>query len=155
MNLGCTLLWFIFVSSVSFGATLKNTDLYFKTCLRQALHKNTPPDRDNAKKICLNKFVEIPLSSCLVEAKKMEYLTNSEEALKSCYYARPHAWSAKNCLNVAKKLHTTLDRDSMRLDCLSQLESLQNTGNKSCLIISESFEQLHYKERYKQVCQEN
>ncbi len=85
----------------------------------------------------------------------MEYLTNSEEALKSCYYARPQAWGARNCLNVAKKLHTTLDRDSMRLDCISQLESLQNSGNKSCLIISEAFEQLHYKERFKQVCQEN
>ncbi len=154
MKLVCTLLWFTFVSSISLSKELKTIDLRFKTCLKQALVKNSPPDRDSSKMICLDKFVGIPLSSCLNESKKLEYLTNSEVALKNCYYSRPQSWSASNCLDVAKKLHTVLDRDNMRLDCFSQLES-QQPSRKNCLMVSKSFEQSHYKERYQQVCQEN
>ena len=151
MKLGCTLLWIIFVSSVGLAAEVKTADLQFRTCVKQALRKNSPPDRDNAKIICLEKFVNIPLSICLDEAKKMEYLTNTEEAYKSCYYSRPQMWTARNCLAVAKRLHTLDDRDSMRLDCFNELES-QQPSKKNCSMVSESFEQLHYKERFKQVC---
>lgn len=154
MKLGCTLLWIIFVSSIGFGANLKAVELHFHTCLRQALRKSSPPARDNAKFICLEKFVSIPFSSCLKEARRMEYLSNSEEALKSCYYSRSLVWNTRNCLNVAKKLHTVIDRDRMRLDCFSQLDA-QQMSRKNCLLISESFEQTHYKERFKQVCEEN
>ena len=153
MKLGCTLLWIIFMSSVGFAAQVNPLDLQFRACVKQALRKNSPPDRDNSKIVCLEKFVGIPFSTCLIEAKKMEYLSTSEEAYKSCYYSRPKMWSARNCLNVAKKLHTLADRDSMRLDCFSELES-QQASKKDCLMVSESFEQLHYKERFKQVCQD-
>lgn len=154
MKLVCTLLWFIFMSSTGFGAQADSVNLAFKSCLRHSLHKNSPPDRDNAKFICLERFVGIPLDTCLNEAMKMEYLSNSQEALKSCYYSRPRIWNARRCLDVAKKLHTISERDNMRMDCFSQLES-ERMSRVKCLMITESFEQLHYKERFKQVCQEN
>lgn len=144
---------FIFVSSVSFGLPTETSDLSFRTCLRQGLRKNSPPDRDNAKLICLEKFTSISLLTCSLEAKKMEYLSNTEKALKSCYFSRPRAWNTMNCLNVAKKMSLMTDRDNVRLDCFSQLE-LQQMSRKNCFKIYNSFEQMHYKERYQQVCQE-
>lgn len=142
----------IFLPVMGMGAENASKEILFKSCLKQSLRKNSPPQRDNAKFICLEKFVSIPLSLCLHEAEKMEYLSNTQEALKSCYYSRSQEWNPRNCLAVAKKLHTFIDRDNMRLDCFSQLESQRNT-EKNCLMILESFEQLHYKERFKQVCQ--
>lgn len=153
MKLASTLIWFIFVSSVSFGYQADSVELRFQSCSKQALRKKTPPDRDNAKFICLGKFKGISLSQCLKEAGKMEYLLNSQEALKSCYYSRPQLWNVKRCLDVAKMLHTSIDRDNMRLDCVSQIE-LQQISQDNCLKVSQSFEQLHYKERFKQACQE-
>jgi hypothetical protein len=151
MNAGCKLLWILFVSSVCFGSGANSADLHFRSCLKQALRKNSPPERDNARSFCLEKFGSVSLSTCSNEATKMEYRSNSEEALKNCYYARPQEWSARSCLNVAKKLLTMLDRDNMRLDCFSQLES-QDNNTKNCTMISESFEQPEYEKRYKQVC---
>jgi hypothetical protein len=158
MKLGCTLLCFIFMSAVALAASSETrvnaSELHFRSCLKQSMRKNSPPERDDSKLICLEKFVGVTLSSCLGEAKKLEYLTNSEEAYKTCYYSRPQVWNTRNCLDVAKKLHTFIDRDGMRLDCFSQLES-QQTSRKNCLMVAVSFEQLHYRERFKQVCQEN
>ena len=150
-------MWITFlVSSVSLGAITPSPMVLLQSCLKQSLRQNSPPDRDNARFVCLEKFVKVPLSVCEKEAQKMEYLTNTEEALKNCYYSRPESFNTRNCLDVAKKLHTSLDRDSMRLDCMSALESqIESSKNKNCLMIANSFEQLHYKERFKQVCQEN
>lgn len=89
----------------------------------------------------------------------MEYVTNSEEAKRLCYFSKPLAWSVNNCLGVAKSLHTAVDRDAMRLDCLEQL--LVQPGNQtkmtqvSCLKIAKSFEQVHHRERFAQVCADN
>jgi hypothetical protein len=153
MKLGCMLMLLIFLSSVSFGALTKPIDLLFKTCLRQSLQKSSPPDRDNARFVCFEKFPHTPFSTCLDEAKKMEYMSNAEEAMKNCYYSRPQVWSARNCLDVAKKLHTALERDDMRLDCFSEFQA-QGTQS-TCSMIANSFEQTYYKERFKQVCQDN
>ncbi len=154
MKLVCKLLLIIFVSSVGFGANPKIQDRSLKVCLKQAMNQKNPPDRDNAKLFCLEKFSGASFSTCLDEAKKLEYLTNSQEALKSCYFSRPKIWSARNCVGVAKQLHTIVDRDSMCLDCISQLEARQ-ISFINCMKISDSFEQLHYKERFEQVCQKN
>ena len=153
MKLVYTLLWFIFMSCVSFGSTAGTADLRYQTCAKQALRKKSPPERDQAKLICLDKMKGISFSKCLSEATKMEYLSTTQEAIKSCYYRRPQIWNAKSCLEVARRLYTSLDRDNMRLDCLSQLESKQ-VSRASCLRVTQAFEQLHYRERFEQVCQE-
>ncbi len=153
MKLVCTLLCFIFVSSVSFGLTAGSADIRYQSCAQQALRKKSPPERDHAKSICLDRIKGISLKKCLREAEKMEYLLTTQEALKSCYYARPQIWNSKSCLEVARRLYTSLDRDNMRLDCLSQMESKQ-ISRASCLRVTQAFEQLHYRERFEQVCQE-
>ncbi len=152
MKLGFTLLWFICLSSIGFGYEAKALDYRFKVCLKQALKKNTPPDRDNAKLICLEKFKTIPFSICSQEAMKMEYLVNSQEALQNCYFSRPQMWTTRRCLAVAEKLHTALERDSMRLNCVDQLEQ-QRRDWRTCKKISDAFEQTHHKERVRQTCE--
>ncbi len=153
MKLVCTLLWFIFMFSVSLGSAAGTADLSYQSCAQQALRKKSPPERDHAKLTCLERVRGISFSKCLSEARKMEYLSSTQEALKSCYYGRPNIWNAKSCLEVARRLYTSLDRDNMRLDCLSQLES-KEISRASCLRVTRSFEQLHYRERFEQVCQE-
>ncbi len=153
MKPDCTLLWIIlFVSSVSWSAPAPTAEKLMGHCLKQALHKNSPPDRDNARSVCLGKYTQVSLSRCLSEAGKMEYLLNADEAYKDCYYSRSRDWNTRSCLRVAKKLYTMWDRDSMRLDCYSQLES--QFSFKNCSVIANSFEQMHYKERFRQACRD-
>ncbi len=153
MKLVCTLLCLILMSSVSLGLTAGSVDLRYQSCAQQALRKKSPPERDHAKLICLEKVKGISFEKCLSEAEKMEYLSTTQEALKSCYYGRPQIWNSKSCLEVSRRLYTSLDRDNMRLDCFSQMESKQ-VSRANCLRVTQAFEQSHYRERFKQVCQE-
>jgi hypothetical protein len=155
MKLVCMLMWVVLLSSLGFAAVPKSVHLEFKSCLSAALKKISPPQRDNAKFICLEKFKGISFSTCFKEARKMEYITNSEEAKRLCYYSKPLAWSVGNCLGVAKSLHTILDRDAMRLDCLEQLGNQFRMTQVSCLKIAKSLEQAHHKERFVEACAGN
>jgi hypothetical protein len=127
----------------------------FNLCKRNSLKFNEPNDRDQARLSCLSKEFpkQLSLETCVKEAKKFEYLLNEQSALRSCYYSKPQFIGMKNCLFVAKELHGLLDRDDMRLECVSSL-GLPRSREK-CLEVANKFEQGQLKKKLISTCLEN
>lgn len=144
----------ITASGVLWAAT-GPTESDFKSCTKNSLKLNSPNERDQARLGCLEK--KLPqtstLSSCLKEAKKFEYLLTEQEAIKTCYHSNSKFWGIKNCLTVAKELHSLSDRDGMRLDCVATLGVPNDKGQ--CLNFANSFEQIEYKRKFNSTCLEN
>lgn len=138
---------------IGFSVSAAKTDKTFPLCLQGALIPPTPQQRDEARQACLRRFINISLSKCLDEARRMEYLFNEQEALKMCFYIRPQAWNLPNCFDVAKKLHTRADRDGMRLECFTQMDL--PIDKKSCLKLAKSFEQRQHEMRFVSTCSEH
>lgn len=153
MKLGSVVyLTVVFVSVLTAHAAKPSKTLELKSCLKNSLKNATPPSRDHARQNCLEDHLKVSLNVCLSEAQKMEYLTNEQAALKSCYYTRPAVGTLKSCFGVAKKLHSLSDRDGMRLDCISTYGL--PSSSSGCLKAANSFEQTQYKNRFLSTCLE-
>lgn len=134
---------------------LEKQQYLFHLCKQNSLKLAAPHERDRARMNCLvNNFSsQGDLKTCIKEAKKFEYLVNEQEGLKNCYYGNSRFSGIKNCLIVAKELHTLSDRDDMRLSCISSLGLPNNKG--SCLEVVDSFEQGQVKKKLRSICLEN
>lgn len=157
MNLivGHLSLLLVFLFSVSAIAAIEKKDSEFRICTKNSLQYATPQQRDLNRLDCLEKKWprSLTLQQCLKEARKFEYLTNEQLAIKSCYYTNVQYTGIKNCLTVANQLHEISERDDMRYDCVS-VAGLPKIKSE-CLNIANSFEQLKYKKKFNFVCLEN
>lgn len=127
----------------------------FQSCTKRSLQLSTPQLRDLERLDCLErKWPKArSLKQCLEEARKFEYLTNEQLALKSCYYTNTRYAGIKNCLFVADQLHEVAERDEMRYDCVSVAGLPKNKSQ--CLNISKEFEQIKYRKKLNGSCLEN
>ena len=157
MNLivGHLILLLIFLISVPGLAAIEKKDSEFRNCTKNSLLYATPQQRDLNRLNCIEKKwpKSLTLQQCLKEARKFEYLTNEQLAIKSCYHTNTQYAGIKNCLTVANQLHEIFERDEMRFDCVS-VAGLPKKKSE-CLNIANSFEQLKYKNRLNIVCLEN
>ncbi|MFN8847237.1 MAG: hypothetical protein ACK5V3_01995 [Bdellovibrionales bacterium] len=127
----------------------------FKLCKSNSLKLSDPNSRDQARLNCITKEfpTRLGIESCVKEAKKFEYLLNEQSALRSCYYSKPQFAGMKNCLFIAKELHSLGDRDDMRLECVSSIGLPR--GRNSCLEVANKFEQGQLKKKLITTCLEN
>lgn len=143
----CILLWGFSTASLAASANPQ-----FNACLKKSLARPTPPERDEARQACLRKNLNMSLSTCVLEAQRMEYLQNEQTALVECYESKPRFWSRPNCFAVAKKLHTLTERDEMRIDCLNQMGLPRD--KKACLHLAKAIEQSHHRNVIARACLE-
>lgn len=144
-----------FLILVPAHAAIENKDSDFRICTKNSLQFSTPQQRDLKRLDCLEKRwpKSLSLQQCLKEARKFEYLTNEQLAIKSCYHTNSHFTGIKNCLTVANQLHEITERDDMRYECVS-VAGLPKKKSE-CLNVANSFEQLKYKKKLNVVCLEN
>lgn len=141
--------------SVPALAAIEKRESEFRNCTKNSLQYSTPQQRDLNRLECIEKKWPKPstLQQCLKEARKFEYLTNEQLAIKSCYHTNAQYAGIKNCLTVANQLHEVSERDDMRYDCVS-VSGLPKKKSE-CLNIANSFEQSKYKKKFNIVCLEN
>ena len=144
-----------FIFSASAIAGIEKRESEFRNCTKNSLFYSTPQQRDLNRLDCIEKKwpKSSSLQQCLKEARKFEYLTNEQLALKSCYHTNAQFAGIKNCLTVANQLHEVSERDDMRYDCVS-VSGLPKKKSE-CLNVANSFEQLKYKKKFNIVCLEN